>query len=94
MNNLNIGFIGVGLMGLSIVKRLSYLDYKIDAYDKNFKKLEPLKKISNIRLVQKASEISQNNDIIILCVDKTESVKEVIFGKYGLVNNTHDKTII
>ena len=41
MNNLNLGFIGVGLMGLSLVKRLSNLGYKIDAYDKNLKKLEP-----------------------------------------------------
>ena len=47
MNNLNIGFIGIGLMGLSIVKRLSYLDYKIEAYDKNLEKLNPLKKLSN-----------------------------------------------
>ena len=94
MNNLNLGLIGIGLMGLSIVKRLSYLNYKIDAYDKNFKNLELLKKISNIRLNQKASEISQNNDIIILCVDKTESVKEVVFGKDGLVKNANDNTVI
>ena len=44
MNNLSLGFIGVGLMGLSLIRRLSYLDYKIEAYDKNLKKLEPLKK--------------------------------------------------
>ena len=43
---------------------------------------------------QNASEISKNNDIIILCLDKTESVKEVIFGKDGIVNNAHNKTII
>ena len=94
MNNLNLGFIGVGLMGLSLVKRLSNLNWKIDAYDKNLKKLEPLKKISNVRLNQKASEVSQNNNIIILCVDKTESVKEVVFGKDGLVNNADNDTII
>jgi len=94
MNNLNLGFIGVGLMGLSLVKRLSNLGYKIDVYDKNLKKLEPLKKISNVRLNQKASEVSQNNNIIILCVDKTESVKEVVFGKDGLVNNANNNTII
>ena len=79
MNNLNIGFIGIGLMGLSLVKRLSYLDYKIEAYDKNLEKLDPLKKMSNIKLIQNASQISKYNDIIILCVDKTESVKEVVF---------------
>ena len=51
MINLNLGFIGVGLMGLSLVKRLSNLNYKIDAYDKNLKKLEPLKKLSNAKMV-------------------------------------------
>jgi 3-hydroxyisobutyrate dehydrogenase len=94
MNNLSLGFIGIGLMGLSLVKRLSYLNYKIDAYDKNLKKLEPLKEISNIRLNQNVSEISKNNDIIILCLDKTESVKEVVFEKDGLVNNAHNDTIL
>ena len=94
MNNLNIGFIGIGLMGLSLVKRLSYLDYKIEAYDKNLEKLDPLKKISNIKLIQNASQISKYNDIIILCVDKTESVKEVVFGKNGIVNNANENTII
>ncbi len=94
MNNLSLGFIGVGLMGTSLVNRLSYLNYKIDAYDKNLEKLEPLKKISNIRLKQNISEISKNNDIIILCLDKTKSVKEVIFGKDGIVNNAHNNTII
>ena len=94
MNNLSLGFIGVGLMGLSLIRRLSYLDYKIEAYDKNLEKLEPLKKISNIRLNQNASEISKNNNLIILCLDKTESVKEVVFGKDGLVNNADNDTIM
>ncbi len=81
-------------MGLSLVKRLSYLDYKIEAYDKNLEKLESLKKTSNIRLNKNASEISRNNNIIILCLDKTESVNEVVFGKDGIVNNADDNTII
>ena len=94
MNNLNIGFIGIGLMGLSLVKRLSYLDYKIEAYDKNLEKLGPLKKMSNIKLIENASQISKFNDIIILCVDKTESVKEVVFEKNGIINNANENTII
>ena len=94
MNNLSLGFVGVGLMGLSLVKRLSYLDYKIEAYDKNLEKLKPLKKITNVRLNQNASKISENNNIIILCLDKTENVKEVVFGKNGIVNNAHEDTVV
>ena len=94
MNNLSLGFVGVGLMGLSLVKRLSYLDYKIEAYDKNLEKLKPLKKITNVRLNQNASKISENNNIIILCLDKTENVKEVVFGKNGIVYNAHEDTVV
>ncbi len=94
MNNLSLGFIGVGLMGLSLIRRLSYLNYKIEAYDKNIEKLKLLKKITNVRLVQNGSKISENNNIIILCLDKTESVKKVVFGKDGIVNNAHKNTII
>ena len=43
---------------------------------------------------QNVSEVSKNNDIIILCLDKTESVKEVIFGKDGILNNAHNNTIV
>ena len=53
MNNLNLGFIGVGLMGTSLVNRLSYLNYKINAYDKNLEKLEPLKKNSKYQIEPK-----------------------------------------
>ena len=94
MNNLSLGFIGVGLMGLSLVRSLSYLDYKIEAYDKNLKKLEPLKKMTNVKFNQNATKISKNNNMIILCLDKTESVKEVVFGKDGIVNNAHNDTLI
>ena len=94
MNNLSLGFIGVGLMGLPLIKRLFYLDYKIEAYDKNLEKLELLKKITNVRSSQNVSKICKNNDIIILCLDKTESVKEVVFGKEGIVSNADYNTII
>ena len=94
MNNLSLGFIGVGLMGLSLIRRLSNLNYKIEAYDKNLEKLKPLKKITNVRLNQNASKMSKNNNIIILCLDKTENVKEVVFGKNGIVNNAYEDTIV
>ena len=59
-----------------------------------YKNFDLVKKISNIKLIQNASQISKYNDIIILCVDKTESVKEVVFAKNGIINNANENTII
>ena len=43
-NNFNpIGFIGTGLMGVCFIKRLSEVNYLINAYDKRQEKLELLK---------------------------------------------------
>ena len=60
------------------ISNISSRSNKIEAYDKNLEKLKPLKKITNVRLNQNISKISKNNNIIILCLDKTESVKEVV----------------
>ena len=38
-----IGFIGTGLMGVPFIKRLSEVNYLINAYDKRQEKLELLK---------------------------------------------------
>ena len=45
MDNISksIGFIGIGLMGNSLVHRLSNYDQEIHAYDKDKKKLSEIK---------------------------------------------------
>ena len=36
----------------------------------------------------------KNNNTIILCLDKTESVKEVIFVEDRIVNNAREDTVV
>ena len=47
MNNLNIGVLGVGYVGLPLVKSLSK-NFKIVAYDPNKKRINSLKKKKDI----------------------------------------------
>ena len=69
-----IGFIGIGLMGASFVKRLSELNYLINAYDKRKEKLESLNNKKRVTLCANPAQVCKNCDIRFICVDKTENV--------------------
>ena len=96
MSNLfkKIGFIGVGLMGYSFVKRLSQAEYNINAYDKDENKLKLVKKIKNVSCSQNPSAVANECDLIFICVDKTENVEEVVFGENGVIQNASENSII
>ena len=89
----SIGFIGIGLMGNSLVHRLSNYDQEIHAYDKDKKKLAEIK-INNVHTANNAAEIAKKCDVIFICVDKTENVEHVVFDNNGIVKNATEKTII
>ena len=89
----SIGFIGIGLMGNSLVHRLSNYNQEIHAYDKDKKKLSEIK-INNVHTANNAAEIAKKCDVIFICVDKTENVEHVVFDNNGIVKNATEKTII
>ena len=96
MSNLfkKIGFIGVGLMGCSFVKRLSQAEYNINAYDKDENKLKLVKNIKNVSCSQNPSAVANECKLIFICVDKTENVEEVVFGENGVIQNASKNSII
>ena len=96
MSNLfkKIGFIGVGLMGYSFVKRLSQAEYNINAYDKDENKLKLVKNIKNVSCSQNSSAVANECNLIFICVDKTENVEEVVFGENGVIQNASKNSII
>jgi 3-hydroxyisobutyrate dehydrogenase-like beta-hydroxyacid dehydrogenase len=96
MSNLfkKIGFIGVGLMGYSFVKRLSQGEYNINAYDKDENKLKLVKNIKNVSCSQNPSAVANECNLIFICVDKTENVEEVVFGENGVIQNASKNSII
>ena len=96
MSNLfkKIGFIGVGLMGYSFVKRLSQAKYNINACDKDENKLKLVKNIKNVSCSQNPSAVANECNLIFICVDKTENVEEVVFGENGVIQNASKNSII
>ena len=88
MNNISksIGFIGIGLMGISLIQRLSNYDQVIYAFDKDKKTLSGIK-INNVHSANDAAEVAKKCDIIFICVDKTENVEHAVFDDNGVIQN-------
>lgn len=86
LTNKCIGFIGVGVMGSSIIKSLLLHSLPTDQIcitDKNIEKVEHLAKSLNLR-IQSVDEMGKNCDVILLAV-KPQELGDVLDGlKKGL----------
>ena len=89
-----IGFVGIGLMGNCIVKRLTEKDYTINIYDKNKDNLKNLMNKKRVSLSTSPAKLSQDCDVIFICVDNTKSVADVVFKENGIIKNASKNTII
>ena len=66
-----IGFVGIGLMGNSLVKRLIEKEYTINIYDNNKNNLKELMNEKRISLSTSPAKLSQDCDVIFICVNNT-----------------------
>ena len=89
-----IGFIGVGLMGSCLVRRLLEKKYTVNIFDKNEKNLKDLINKKKISLSTSPAKLSQDCEIIFICVDNTKSVEDVVFKETGVIKNASKNTII
>ena len=63
----------------------------VDCY---FLKLKFFQNENKVSICINPAQISQTCDFIFICVDKTENVNDVIFGKNGIIQNASKNTII
>ena len=89
-----LGFVGIGLMGNSLVKRLIEKEYTVNIFDKNKNNLKNLMNKKRISLSTSPAKLSQNCEIIFICVDKTESIEDVVFKESGIIKNASKTTIL
>lgn len=88
----SIAFIGVGVMGKSMVKNLSQAGYPITIYTRTKSKVEDM--ISeNIKWCDSVKECVQNQDIIMTMVGYPCDVEEVYLGNNGILENAKENAI-
>jgi len=94
MNKPRIGFIGIGLMGHGIAKNLVTKGFPLTVrINRNRERLRDLL-AAGAREVKTNAEVSQNADIVFLCVTGAAQVEEIVMGSDGIGSATHDGLVI
>lgn len=90
---LKIGYIGIGLMGSPMAKRLLEAGYEVAIWGRRPAKLEPLYDAGATRAESPAS-LASNVDVLFLCVSDTAAVEDVMFGSDGAVRGVNGESIV
>jgi 3-hydroxyisobutyrate dehydrogenase len=83
-NKLNIGFIGLGNMGVPMVTNLVKAGYKVIVYNRNREKSVALKQMVDVTIADTPALLLPESDVIISMLTNDAAVKEVYNGADGL----------
>ena len=85
MSRPQLGYVGVGLMGLPMVERLSSLGYPIAAFDIVPARLAAATAVG-ARAAASAAEAARDAELVLLNLPTTEAVEVAVFGDNGLAS--------
>jgi 3-hydroxyisobutyrate dehydrogenase-like beta-hydroxyacid dehydrogenase len=94
---MNVGVIGLGLMGSSIASRLALKGHEIIAFNRDRSKAEKMvvtTGTTKIKIANQPKEVGDSSDIAIICVKDYQAVANVSFATGGLIETTNKDLIV
>ncbi|MDX5432061.1 MAG: NAD(P)-dependent oxidoreductase [Halomonas sp.] len=88
MTQPRLGFIGIGLMGDPMTRRLLQAGFAVTVWNRTPAKAEPLRE-AGATLAGSIGELVANVDVVLLCLANTTVVEEVVFGEGGVAAHGH-----
>ena len=82
---MRIGYVGIGLMGLPMVRRLVSLGYEIVAYDVVDKQVA-LAAAANAMTASSAAHVVTGAEFVLLNLPTTDAVEQAVFGPGGVAS--------
>jgi 3-hydroxyisobutyrate dehydrogenase len=90
---MKVGVIGLGMMGSRMAIRLLNTGHQISVYNRDMLKAKPFAKISGVTILKTPRDVALNCDFILICITDFDALKDVCFGKNGIVE-AHRKQLI
>lgn len=89
----NVGFIGAGVMGKSMIRNLMKKGFQVTVYSRTKSKAEDII-AEGATWRDSAAECAKGQDIIITIVGFPKDVEETYFGEKGIIANSEDNAIL
>ena len=89
-----IGWIGLGNMGVPMVKRLSNAGHEVVVFNRTTEKALALKKELNIEVIKRPADLPTDVDFIITMLANDEAVKTVYTANGGIAEVRPDENVI
>ncbi len=88
-----IGFIGLGLMGREMSRRLLEGGYSLTVWNRTKEKAEPLLK-AGAKWAESPKAVTQASEVVITMVTDSAAVEEVVCGENGILEGAHPGLIL
>ncbi|BDG35587.1 NAD(P)-dependent oxidoreductase [Geobacillus sp. 44B] len=89
---MKVGFIGTGVMGTRMVKRLLGAGYQVTVYNRSIEKTKPLVKMGANR-ADTIAELARHSNVICTCLSMPDDVIDVYLRKDGVIDHAGPGTI-
>ena len=89
---MKIGFIGIGVMGSRMAKRLLHANYNVIVYNRTPEKAKDLVSVGAV-LASDIVSLAKESDILFSCLSMPADVESVYLGEDGVLNHAKPNTI-
>ena len=90
---MKIGIIGIGMLGEAVAENLLNLGYDISVYNRTKEKARGVE-IKGATIMSSPKAVAENAELVIIIVKDAVAVREVSFGKKGIIESTNKKLIV
>ena len=90
---MKIGIIGIGMLGEAVALNLLNLGFDVSVYNRTKEKAVEVEK-NGATVMNSPKAVADNSELIIIIVKDASAVKEVSFGKNGIIESKNKKLIV
>lgn len=90
---MKIGIIGTGMLGEAVAQNLLNLGFDVSVYNRTKEKAAEVEK-NGATVMNSPKAVADNSELIIIIVKDASAVKEVSFGKNGIIESENKKLIV
>ena len=90
---MKIGIIGIGMLGEAVALNLLNLGFDVSVYNRTKEKVTKVEK-NGATVMDSPKAVADNSELIIIIVKDASAVKEVSFGKNGIIESENKKLIV